>query len=85
MDEPFASVARGATMIDAVPIVGGVGFPQTGGTGYLKKIKKKKKTKNTQTSKRGWMCIIMHTEIFYCYDLRSRERYICIRRRGFRT
>lgn len=31
------------------------------------------------------MEVIIHTEIFYCYDLSSRECYICIRRRGFRV
>lgn len=34
--------SRGATMIDAVPIVGGVGFPQSG-TAYLLDPKKQKK------------------------------------------
>lgn len=60
--------SRGATMIDAVPIVGGVGFPQSG-TAYLLDPKKKLKLLRLQN---GPMDItLMHSEMFYWYDLSS--------------
>lgn len=40
---------RGATMVDAVPIVGDVGFPQSGTEYLLDPKKQKNKNENTQT------------------------------------